>query len=255
MPEEQVKDAPVEDQVTVDAPPEEKPSEEPVEGEEEGEKEEEEPSRDEQETLAARQLYNALKNPSTQVDVIRLLAQQAGLLETKSDVKEAKNVIKEVLAQELGSEFGFLAEKLSPAITKILEMQKTETEKRFSELSSRQMQVQLEREVDTTLAKLDRETKGESKKLESRISELMDDILPSKDVSTEKYIRSLYKIASSEQMERSAKRKMAEKINRNANDVGSRLSAQGGRSAGTDATSAKMNLDQALNYALQKHST
>ena len=247
------------DQVTLEPTPEETPSKEgeetPSEETPEGDEDDEAKAREEQDTIAAKQLYNALRNPNTQTDIIRLLAQQAGLLETKSDVKEAKNVIQDVLKQELGQEFGFLAEKLSPAINKILEMQKAETEKRFTELSSKQMQAQLEREVDSTLAKLEKETKGESKKLESRISELMDDILPSKDISTDKYIRSLYKIASSEQSEKAAKRKMAEKINRNANDISSRVSASGGRSGGTDGSSSRMTLDQALQYALQKHST
>jgi hypothetical protein len=222
------------------------------EAEEEEKAEEEEPDKlSDEEVLNAKNLFKALKNPSTAKEIISVLARNAGLLETKQDVHTASKTIQEVFKESLGPDFAFIAEKLAPAIEKVLLSQKEDYENRLREVRQQQLTAQTESEVEKALSKLNRVTKGESKKFEAAMTHLMDDILPGNRTTTEDYIFKLYRIASSEQSEKRAKEKMTNKINRNANDVTSRLAS----AAPTDSTKGikKISLDEAIKYAAQKH--
>jgi|SRR5215471_6961702 len=70
-------------------------------------------------------LIQALKDPQRAGAVIDFLAKQAGYtkqtVQTKTDVKEAKEDILGILERNLGEEFKFLAPKLAPAIKESLD--------------------------------------------------------------------------------------------------------------------------------------
>jgi len=199
----------------------------------------------------AKNLYKALKNPATAREIISVLARQAGVLETPKDVKQADKAIKDVFKEALGPDFAFIAEKMAPAIEKVLLSQKEEYETKLQQIRQQQLSAQTETEVEKALSKLNRVTKGDSRKFEGDMTRLMDDILPGRNTSTEDYIFKLYRIASSEQSERKAKEKLANKINRNANDIPSRLAPAA--SVDTSKGTKRVSLDDAIKFAAQKH--
>src|SRR5215471_1328910 len=158
-----------ESQVEVQEPPsEQEESPDEVEDDESDgeEKEEEEDEWDKSNLINAKNLYKALQNPQTAQEVISRLAQQAGLLKTPQDVSQAKDIILDVLSESLGSEFNFLAPKLSVAIKRILEMERNHTRVALQNEAQERAKIQLASEIESTLGKLRRETKGESKALE-----------------------------------------------------------------------------------------
>ena len=199
----------------------------------------------------AKNLYKALKNPATAREIISVLARQAGVLETPKDVKEADKAITAVFKEALGPDFAFIADKMAPALERVLLSQEEEYETKLQQIRQQQLSAQTETEVEKALSKLNRVTKGDSRKFEGDMTRLMDDILPGRNTSTEDYIFKLYRIASSEQSERKAKEKLANKINRNANDIPSRLAPAA--SVDTSKGTKRVSLDDAIKFAAQKH--
>lgn len=204
----------------------------------------------EEETAEARNLYKALKNPKSSAAIIAALAQQAGLFNqaeppTKTEVKEAKKEIRDILAESLGKEYSFLADKLGPAIEKVLVQEREASEEKFARIQ----QVNTEREVVTAYEKLAVETKGESKRLEGRMAELSEQI-PIGNLSVRDYMKNLYLIASGEKKTPPAH--VAEQIRRNSTDVGARLrTASGTNNSGADLNK-KRSLNESINFALDQ---
>ena len=91
---------------------------------EEAKTEEHETAADE-EAEQGKVLIQALKDPARSAAVIDFIATQAGYtkqtVQTKADVKEAKEDILGILERNLGEEFKFLAPKLAPAIKESLD--------------------------------------------------------------------------------------------------------------------------------------
>lgn len=257
---EAVEQTPPTEQIELDKPVEkEEPSEEEPTEDEDAESEEDVSEPEEEDGLSAqditnaRALFKALKDPASAKSIITALAQQVGVLHTQQDVQQAKDAVLEVLQDSLGTEFNFLAPKLSIAIKRILEMERRGYQQALQQESQQRIQLQLASEIETTLGRLRRETKGESKHLEGRMTELMDELPIGKGISTEKYLRHLYKVANAEAISKSTKRSLAAKINQNANDVGSRLASGGAKGSGVQGKpiDGKMTLDQSIQFALE----
>lgn len=184
-----------------------------------------------EELAEAKRIYKLLKNPTTAKDLVRELARSEGLLEpdaTPKEVKAAKASIKDILKAKLGDKFEFLNGPLAEAIEEILA-----GEREVSQQSVQQIQIDAtKRETTDVLSKLARETKGESRKVESRMLELMNEFQIGPGVSIEKYLRGLYAQASSARDAAQVRNSKNDKIRRNANDAPSRLQS----SSGTEST-------------------
>lgn len=186
----------------------------------------------EAEIAEAQKLYKALKNPGSAKAVAAALAEQYGVRygapETKTEVKEAKQDILAKVTEALGPEYAFLAPKFGKAVEAALDVVREEQSTQISELQM----TNLINETDNVLKTLARETKGESRKLEAKMTALMDEFHPAKGMSTDKYIRGIYKMASDGNAKAAGKKEVTDKINKNAKDLPGRLNAGGGSHAG-----------------------
>jgi len=248
--------ADAEKQLTGEAPAQETTGEPTVEVEvedsedESGEDGVEDGELDEAQLDESKRLYLALRDPKTAGPIIAALAAQAGLhltpQSTKAEVKEVRKTITDAVAEALGDEYKFLAPKLGKAFESALEIQREEHEASLQEIR----QSQVERDVTTAYEKLARETKGESKRLESKMASLSEEI-PIGTMSVEKYIRRLYSIAVTESQQTSAK-KTADRIRKNAGNAPERL--RSGSAAGTESKlpDKKMSLNDSVNFALKE---
>lgn len=183
---------------------------------------------DEKSLADAKSLFLLLKNPATQQATIRAMAAGAGLLgketpETKQEVKEAKADLLATLKKSLGPELEWLAVKLSPALTEMLEEERKGMKAQLSTVE----QTQTEQEVSRAWDKLHEETKGLSRKFEARMTQLADEIYPAPNQTSLQYLRNLYKIAASDRTASTTRQQMTDKINRNAKDAAGRLQSSG----------------------------
>jgi len=192
-------------------------------------------------------LYAALQDPKLGTTIVRQLAEQFGVLETKKEKEKAEESILDILKTGLGDEYGFLADKLAPAIEKALDVKVRGVESKIQD-TERSL---LEKEIDTVMNKIYTENK-EAKGLENRVIELMDEILPSPRISTERYIRNLYSIASGEIADKTATTKAAEKITKNANDAASRLASSGADESRLSSGPSSPTLDEAIKMAMKQ---
>lgn len=183
-----------------------------------------EKAEEDEETIQSKKLFKALSNPKTAVPVLKILMEQHGLkLETKKDVEKAKDEVLDILENELGDEYKFLAPKLSNAFKKILGTHQEQIENRFKE----QQASELQRESKATVKKLETEYK-DWPKYEKRINELTDEIEIGENTSFEVYLRHLYRVAKSEDAESSTKDKLTNKLVRSRSDVSNKLTPHSG---------------------------
>lgn len=223
---------------------EESEDEESEESDDEDEEDEEKDKEDEDELdeaslKEAKNLYQLIKNPASQKQAIEILARSAGIqlgetpkTKTESD-KVAKKTV-DYLEEALGENLKWLAPKLASALDKMREEDRADHQKSLESIK----QSQIEKEVDQAYAELRRDTKGESAKFENKMVVLADKLLPSSGMSTAEYIRYLYTIASASDNGKSAKQRLAEKINKNSKDAPGRLrnsSSEGGGRKGNDS--------------------
>lgn len=201
--------------------------ESPVEGDEE----EDSDALTEDDEKEAKALFKLLKNKGTQVDVIRVLAHKAGLLDpqappqNKTEEKKAKQGLREILKEGLGPEYdNLLGDRLEKVLSKVLEQERES----LKELEA----VQVENKVDAAFDKLAAETKGESNKYKARMNQLVDELQMAPGTSVEKYIRNLYRIASSEGKANNTGKQIADRINRNANNAADRLNSSSSSHSG-----------------------
>lgn len=228
-----------------------------VEVEVEPEADEEETISDEESDLSeseldeSKRLYKALKDPKSSGAIIAALAAQAGLHltadSTKAEVKEAKRDLTAVVKEALGPEYEFLAAKLGKAIDGALEIEREQNEASLQQIR----QAQVEREVSDSYAKLARETKGESKKLEARMAALSEEI-PIGNMSVEQYIRRLHMVASGEATKHADAAKTASQIRKNAGNAPERLRTTRPVGAEPKLPTEKLGLKGAVNFALNE---
>lgn len=151
-----------------------------------------------EEQVAAFNLFKALKDPETAGPTLRHLADLAGFdLASRKQQTELKKSITQTIVEELGEDNSILAEKLGPALEKIISKAIEDSVKPITKSIATQEQKKIADEIEATLKTLESETKGLSKKLESRMTALMDEVAPGRTTPAA-YIRKIYKLASSE---------------------------------------------------------
>lgn len=151
------------------------------------------------EQQAAVNLFDALKNPETAGLALRHLADLAGFdLAHRKGREEAKKSIADIVKEELGEDNSILAEKLGPTLDKIISAAVEERLKPVRDTIATQEEKEVADAIESELAALNTETKGLSKKLETRMVELMDEISPGPKTKPAAYIRKIYKLAASE---------------------------------------------------------
>lgn len=201
--------------------------------------------------LEARKLYKSLSNPSQARHLVAGFAEQLGLnlaTATKREVKEAKVSLTDSLKEALG-DFGFLADKIGPVIDKALAEQKEEAEA----IGQRLEYATIKKESDLALGRLAKDTKGESRKFESKMVQLMDRFKPAPNQSTEDYIREAYEIVTRGKVKNQVTSAISDKIRKNSKDVPSRLPSSGTHSATEvkNVPDKKLGTKGAVLFALQ----
>lgn len=226
----------------------EEKTEETSEEDEDEEPEEEEQVEDDltdKDKENATALYRALKNPETAKTIITELAKQAGLLGQTGN-KAARTIV-EIVQEQLGDEYSFLAPKIAPAIKAVVQEELKIINERYEQDKLRQA----EDEVNQALADIHRITKGDIKKYENKIAQLLDEMPPSGKVPIKKHLMRLYTIAKQDESRQLAKTERLKKASENANDLGTRLSVAG-LSGKAKAVVGKVSLDQAVEEAFRK---
>jgi hypothetical protein len=209
---------------------------------------------DEQQLKEARNLYKTLRSGNDQArGLIADLANRMGLplaqVTTKTEVKEVKKAITDRLKEALGTELGFLAEKIGP----VLEQAIAEERQGVAEIQNILEVQQLTRESETTLNKLAKETNGLSRKYEAKMVQLMDRFPASTDISTEEYIRGIAQIAMGDKLVQRATNKAVQTMVRNSKNAPERLAGKGTgvqEEAKTQVPDKKLGIKGAVAFAL-----
>jgi hypothetical protein len=213
------------------------------EEEEAGEEKEEEEDLDEDSLKEAKLLYKALADPKQSHEIIRSLAKKVGLLDDKSpptqkEAREGKKQILDIVKEELGEAYsGILGEKLSRIFEKVLTQEREDQQAVHAQTQAELVNNQVEQVYD----KLDKETKGEAKKFRASMEKLALEVQPAEGVSIEKYMRNLYTLATAGSTTKKVKTNLADKINRNANDIHSRVGSKGSSGQGKSRSESKEN--------------
>lgn len=206
---------------------------------------------DEKEIAESKQLYKLLKSPDSRDSTLRLLAERAGILNTNKDLtkkeekKEARKLV-DILKDKL-SDYPSLAEKLAPALEEILSTERAGRDADITTLKA----AQLENQVEASLNRLAKETKGESRKFEPKMIALMDKVKPGEGVSTQEYMETLFTLASSQSAAKSAAARIANKINKNAADLPSRIAGKNGSKGDLVIPKKSMTSREAAEFALK----
>lgn len=203
----------------------------------------------------AKALFKLLKDPNTQKATLEVLAKQAGLIDkegeptkNKTETKKAAKKFQDGLKEALGEKLAFLADKLGPFLEKYINEIRSETNEGIQNLSK----VQIENETEAALNKLSKETKGMSRKFESKMAELTSKLKPQDGVSTYDYLKNLYTIASSGSSAASVKGQIADRIRKNRSDAPSRLASSGGEKESLRVPKKTLTSREAAEYALKE---
>lgn len=191
-------------------------------------------------------LFRALKDPNKAADVIRVMAKEAGLLETKEEKKEAVKTIEEVIKEGLGEEYEFLAEKLGPIIKASVEIATKDVREAQAKSDQDREAARIDTAINSVMGKY-----ADSEKLQDDVLKLMDEILPSPDQKVEVYIERLLKVAAAERGTPLKLKTAGEKIAQTRQNAAARLAAEGGKSESAVTPAAKaMDINQAVEAAL-----
>jgi hypothetical protein len=215
---------------------EEKP-EEVVETEEAVETEEDE------ETAKALELYKALQGPNA-VALIERLARQAKLIGTEQDLskKEQKKAVVDVLKEELGDEYGYLADKFGKAIERILNQELSEVRERVTSAEKNRRNY----EDDIALSKFYKDN-PDAVKHEKKLLDLMHKLPQSVNLDTYEYLTMLYSLAKNGRTTSSSVRSAVEKMKKNATDAN--LASSDVEESRVKKGPQRPTLDEALNAA------
>lgn len=264
MAEEQL-DATLTDAITqaVETHKENEPSEE-VKQEETKETKAEQPTEDE-DTTNGRILFQALKDPARAGAVIDFLATQAGYtkgtIETKADVKEAREEIETILERNLGEEFKFLVPKLGPAIRESLNSLLTEHDRGIRERLDQQELKEIQKETAETHNALAREWFGSNlmpDNVVKAMSAAMDEFPPvDPRMSPERYYTKIFNMVAGELglSKKGGPTVRQDRVDRNRKDeVARNLGAQqrGVAPNVSGGNPRKLSLNDAVNLAMQE---
>ena len=225
--------------------------------EKEEEDEEDEDELSEEEQLHAKNLFKLLKNPTTQRQALETLVKAAGISDKsdKEEVKTVKKTIKEVLAEKLPN-YKFLAGELGDALESILSDAIDEKTKDIKATLTKEAEDRQKAEVQTAQEKVFAEYAEVPDKVLVEMERITrtQELMPGKDMTPEKYLRALVRIAadnvSIDLIKKDAKTTKKENtMNRNRTDAMSRLaSARVTSEEGKKVTQVK-SLDDAINEA------
>lgn len=210
-----------------------------------------------EEEVNSRQLFAALKDPSKAPIVIKFLAEQAGIITTKEQAKEAKDDVETVLKDALGPEFEIISKRLAPAIDKIinkrLEEGLADTRAKMSATQEARLTDEAEiaqKEIARTY--FDADTIPDD--ILNAMSKQMDRQPPSSTVSVGDYINDIFAgVAFRKGITVKRADTRAARVNNNRTDVASRLASErrGSPSAG-DKLPSKMSLNDAVTAAVEQ---
>jgi hypothetical protein len=205
---------------------------------------------DERDIERAKDLYRAIKDPKSAVTVIKMMAESAGLLNpTQTEVKEVAKTIQELIAEGLGSDYAFLAEKLGTTIETVVKAQVAEQTKDLRENAAKSARNAEETRVDAAIQKVFK-AHDDAEALGDDILKLMDKVLPSPDASTEEYFENLYLIAASKKTKASLTSKVTDKLARNRSDAVSKIASAGKSTDQIFAAPQKMSAREAIALAV-----
>ena len=142
----------------------------------------------------ANDLFRSLNDPASAKVIVKALAEQAGLIETKQEEKIVVKTITELLKEQLGEDLAFLGDKLGPAIEAVVKQQVAEQTKDIRQTQLSAQEQALNTKIDNAITKLDTEH-TDFKDHKADILKLMDTHLPSKDQDVNEYFLDLYHIA------------------------------------------------------------
>ena len=213
----------------------------------------------EAEQIQARQLFAALKDPVLSQDIIKIIAEKGGY--TKQEVKELKQEIKsaqtgsdiqKILNESLEG-MPWLAEKLAPALEKIVNQKISEQTSELRERSERIELNSLEAQAEKSFAKIAKDFYGKSSSdgipdnVYNTMNKLMDEVPPAPGMSMDRYLTILHNSAVAElgiNKSQSGARQLENKPN-----IPSRVSG-GTRAAASEASTKTKGLTQAIQAAI-----
>lgn len=232
------------------------------EGKEPEKKKEPEPVQD-LDAEQGRVLIQALRDPQKAPIVIDFLAQQAGYtkasIQTKQDVRDAKDTINEILERNLGDDFKFLAPKLAPAIKESLETMLSSS----SEDSDLRQRVEaqelkgIQTETAQTHIELAQEWFGSDDmpvEVVNAMSAAMDEFPPTATISPERYYKRIFALACGE-LGITKSQRQSDRVNRNMRDSSARNLASQNRGITPNREkqgSHKMSLKDSVQLALDQ---
>ena len=208
--------------------------------------------------LNAKAIYKALKQPDSQEGkyvinkIIELAQVDIDKDSSKKEVKEAAKSIKDVIKEELGEDYKFLADKLGSALEKGLEKAVTERTKDIRDDITFRQQKELENTLKSAQDRL-QENYPQVKDLETEMVKIMDQIKPSPNTPPYEYIESILFIAANRKgINLKTKTSSNQRIESNRKDAHSRLASEGVEPTKVATTSRKQNLDESIKAAMEK---
>jgi hypothetical protein len=210
------------------------------------------------EQASARNLFRALKNPESARATIEMLANSVGITgkETPKQIEQVKDDMFDVLKEALGPELEFLAEKLFPAIGKIVDKTvDAKVDLRTKDIRDKinlSEEVKLQNEADTTITELSRkyfDVDELPKDVESRMSQLMDIFPPSGKMTARQYVESMFHMVVGEKGITAATKNIHQRIKRAEDNVPSRLNSSSTQNPQGVQVPTKMSLAQAIEAA------
>jgi hypothetical protein len=210
----------------------------PAEPKKEGKENPPAPTRSETEIANALQLFDALNDPNRAGAVIKYLADQAGITKggdnqpaTKAEARQAEQTIIDVLKENLGEEFGFLADKLGPAIEKIVNKSLEQSQADIRSQLQAAEQEKLQGQSVNAINKLSNDffgaDKGMPEEVANLMSSLMDKMPPTPDMDIKEYTDLIFHTAVGKLGLTKAKAPVAAaRVQQNRNDAASRLASE-----------------------------
>jgi len=202
-----------------------------------------------QEQTSALSLYRALKDPRTAKSILTVLAQEHNISFGPRDTPEVKaekvSSLRDVIKEELGDEYQFLAGKLGNVMEKVLANERKLSAAQLAEISNRQA----EREADEAFTWL-AATYTDAGEYESEIAVLIERTPMPKGISAKEHLEELYAIAKHRGNKVKQSKALAGKITRNSSDPDTKLNGKRPTDAGVKARPAE-SLDDAIARAME----
>jgi hypothetical protein len=195
---------------------------------------EEDKTKEEEELLKQQgyELLKALKNPEQAGNIIKFLAEQAGYVrppETKQEAKEIKNDIIDTLKEHLGDELSFMADKLGPALEKILQKQVDKANADIRQEFQERKDSELKDQTTRAFSKITEDFFGSGEKVPDNLlvemNKISDMVQPSADMSLQDYVKFCFNNAVMNLGIEKPNKHRQDKINRNKNDAPSKLAS------------------------------